>query len=135
MSNTDCSVAVRLSPRARVVVAARPDHHIHALRQLRRYLADCPIEVVGADELARVMPTLSPESVDLLVVLADSVAGPPEEMVTSEEIETLEEDAFVLRTGTFQGRPALVAVGGGTAGLIHAVNELGTQHLSDRTMC
>jgi hypothetical protein len=132
MSNPIGSVAARLSPRARIVVAAQPDHHTHALRQLRLYLPDCPIEVVGADELARVMPTLEPESVDLLVVLADSAAGASEEMVTSEEIETLEEDAFLLRTGTFEGRPALLAVGGGTPGLIHAVNELGMRCLVER---
>ena len=131
MSNSIGSVAAQLSPRARVVVAAQPDHHTHALRQLRHYLPDCPVEVVeAANQLARVMPTLGPESVDLLVMLADSAAGLPEEMVTSEEIETLEEDAFLLRTGTFQGCPVLLAVGGGTPGLIHAVNELGTRRLA-----
>ena len=132
MSNSIGSVAARLSPRARVVVAAQPDHHTHALRQLRHYLPDCPIEVVRADELARAIPTLGPESINLLVVLANSAAGIPEEMVTSEEIETLEEDAFLLRTGTFEGRPALLAVGGGTPGLIHAVNELGMRCLVER---
>jgi hypothetical protein len=106
---------IRLSNRARIIVAADAKRHVHALRQLRHYLPGLQIEVIEIESL----PALA-ESADLLVTLADS-AGEAE--------TTLPEDGFLLRTGTLHGRPALLAVGGGLPGLIHAVNELGLRHL------
>jgi hypothetical protein len=127
-SNRDSAV-VRLSNRARVVVAAQPAGHTHALRQIRRYLSDCRIQVVEAEDLVGAMPSLDAERIDLLVVLADSAIGVPWDLADPGEIDSLGEDAFLLRTGTWQGHPALLAAGGGIAGLIHAVNELGMRCL------
>jgi len=126
------SFPVQLSTRARVVVAAQPDRHTHPLRQLRRYLPGRQIEIVEAKELATALPTLGAERIDLLVLLTDSAAGLPAELATSEEVKDLVEDAFLLRTGTLEGHPALLAAGGGLPGLIHAVNELGTHRLMQR---
>ena len=125
----DGSIAAMLPRRARVVVAARPDRHRHALRQLRRYLPHRELQVVEPAERATVMSAQPAERTDLLVLLADSGQDVPPEMASSDEINTLEEDAFLLRTGHLQGRPALLAAGGGIPGLIHAVNELGTRCL------
>jgi len=125
----DGSIAAMLPRRARVVVAARPDRHRHALRQLRRYLPHRELQVVEPAERATVMSTQPAERTDLLVLLADSGQEVPPEMASSDEINTLGEDAFLLRTGHVQGHPALLAAGGGIPGLIHAVNELGTRRL------
>jgi len=125
----DGSVTARLSGRDRVIAATYPTRHVHALRQLRRYLPDCQVEVVEIVELPKVMPALQAESIALLVVLTDSASTVPAEMAATEEVDALEEDAFLLRTGKLHGCPALLAVGGGIAGVIHAVNELGMRRL------
>lgn len=129
---TDNPVVARLSQTVRVVVAAQATRHAHALRQLRRYLPDRSIEVTESAELSPAFPALQAEGVHLLVLLADSTAGVPEDLATSKEVNTLAEDAFLLRTGKLYACPALLAVGGGIPGLIHAVNELGTRHLVRR---
>lgn len=127
------SVAVRLSTRGRVVVAGQPLRHAHAIRQLRRYLPGRQVEVVEARELVLASPTLvAAEGIDLMVLLTDSAVGVPGELAADHELDTLQEDAFLLRTGALGGHPALLAAGGGIAGLIHAVNELGTRHLLTR---
>lgn len=118
---------VRLSNRARIIVAADPDRHSHALRQLRRYLPDRSLEVVEPASL----PALA-ENADLLVWLADNSASLPGNLIPIPEVTTLVEDAFLLRTGMLHGRPALLAIGGGRPGLIHAVNEVGLRHLTSR---
>jgi hypothetical protein len=123
------SVMARLSGSDRVIVATSLTRHIHAIRQLRRYLPDCQIELIEIAELSKAMPTLQAESIALLVVLTDSVSTVPAEMATTEEVNTLEEDAFLLRTGTLHECPALLVFGGGIAGVIHAVNELGMRRL------
>jgi hypothetical protein len=87
---------------------------------LRHYLAGRQVDVVDAPGLA----TLA-ESADLLVLLADSAGPVPPEMATGETVAVLAEDAFLLRTGELHGHPALLAAGGGIAGVIHAINELG----------
>lgn len=120
----DRPAIARLPARARVVVAADSGRHRHALRQLQRYLPKRPLEVVDSTGLA----TLA-GSAALLVYLSDSTTTAPIELVTPAEITGLAEDAFLLRTGELHGRPALLAVGGGLPGLIHAVNELGSRHL------
>jgi len=120
---------IRLSGRARVVIAAQLDRHVHALRQLRHYLAGRQIELVAAHDLAMALPTLGTGRVDLLVLLADPAADVPGELAAPQEIGELAEDAFLLRTGGLAGYPALLAAGGGRPGLIHAVNELGTRRL------
>jgi hypothetical protein len=125
---TDNPVFARLSQTARVVVAAQATRHAHALRQLRRYLPDCSIEVVEAAGLA----TLGVDSIHLLVLLADSASEVPPELASKEEVNGLGEDAFLLRTGELYACPTLLAVGGGIPGLIHAVNELGTRRLVRR---
>jgi hypothetical protein len=117
---------VHLSQRARVVVAAAPKQHTHALRQLRHYLPGRPLDVVEPAAL----PALA-ESADLLVWLADRPDSLPPDLAPT-EIGRLAEDAFLLYTGTLYGRPALLAMGGGRPGLIHAVNELGLRHLTPR---
>ncbi|MCL4299742.1 MAG: hypothetical protein KJ077_28660 [Anaerolineae bacterium] len=116
---------VHLSNRARIIVAADPDRHSHALRQLRRYLPGRILEVVEPASL----PALA-ENADLLVWLADSSASLPASLISVPEVTGLAEDAFLLRTGVLHGRPALLAVGGGRPGLIHAVNEVGLCHLT-----
>lgn len=126
------SFPVQLSTRARVVVVAQPERHAHPLRQLRRYLPGRQIEVVEGRESTTALPTLAAERIDLLVLLADSATGVPTELVAAEEVEGLVDDAFLLRTGTLEDHPALLAAGGGLAGLIHAVNELGTRRLVAR---
>jgi len=123
---------VRLSRRARVVVATQPARHVHALRQLRRYLPGREIDVVEWGELATALPTLEAEGFDLLVLLTDSASGVPGELATPEEVTGLAEDAFLLRTGILAGVPALLAAGGGLPGLIYAVNELGMRRLVGR---
>ncbi len=72
------------------------------------------------------------ESVDLLALLTEPAAEVPGQMASAQEIETLREDAFLLRTGTLRGRPALLLAGGGVTGLVYAVNELGTRRLVRR---
>ncbi|GAB4538425.1 MAG: hypothetical protein Kow0063_26200 [Anaerolineae bacterium] len=121
---------IRLSGRARLVVAAQPDSQVHALRQLRHYLPGRQLEVVETGELAAALPGLGRERIDLLVLLSDAAAGPPAGLADRQEIDDLAEDAFLLRTGNLGGHPALLAAGGGVPGLIHAVNELGTHHLA-----
>lgn len=116
---------VHLSNRARIIVAADPDRHSHALRQLRRYLPGRILEVVEPASL----PALA-ENADLLVWLAGSSASLPASLISVPEVTGLAEDAFLLRTGVLHGRPALLAVGGGRPGLIHAVNEVGLCHLA-----
>lgn len=118
------SGVTRLSPGSRVIVAADSTRHRHALRQLQRYLPDCEVEPVEPAELASLA-----EQSDLLVQLADSNVPPLPELSAPPELASLAEDAFLLRTGQLYGRPALLAVGGGMAGLIYAINELGTRHL------
>jgi hypothetical protein len=126
------SFPLRLAQGARVVVAAQPGLHVHPLRQLRRYLPGRQIEVVKGEELLGTLRALESETVDLLVLLTDSAAGVPGELAALEEVGGLVEDAFLLRTGMLAGHPALLAVGGGLAGLVHAVNELGTRRLDLR---
>lgn len=123
---------VQLAARARVVVVAQPDRHAHPLRQLRHYVPGRQIEIVEGKELATALPTLAAERIDLLLLLAESATGIPAVLAPLEEVEELVEDAFRLRTGTLEGHPALLAAGGGLAGLIHAVNELGTRRLVAR---
>lgn len=121
---TDNPIFARLSPRSRVVVRVDPTRHRHPLRQLRHYLPECqldPVDDAGTVTLAK--------SADLLVLLTDSADDVPPELAHSGEVESLTEDAFLLRTGTLYERPALLAAGGGLPGLIHAVNELGLRHL------
>jgi len=120
-------IAARLTRRARVVVAAQPARQVHPLRQLRRYLPGCELEVVEPAELASAWPALQPDRVDLVVALADSPAAALAGLAGADELSGLAEDAFILRTGQWQGRPALLAAGGGLPGLIHAVNELGSR--------
>src|SRR5688572_17914821 len=126
---SDSNVAARLSNRARVIVAADSTRHVHALRQLRHYLPGRHIEVVEPESL----PTLA-ESADLLVLLADSIAGLSAKFATLGIIYELPlaDDAFLLRTVTLYSRPALLAIGGGVAGVIPAVNELGLRRLVTR---
>ncbi len=118
---------VHLSNRARIIVAADPDRHSHALRQLRRYLPGRTLEVVEPASLLALA-----ENADLLVWLADSSASLPANLISVAEVTDLAEDAFLLRTGMRHGRPALLAIGGGRPGLIHAVNEVGLRHLVSR---
>jgi hypothetical protein len=122
--------SIRLSDRARIIVAADAKRHIHALRQLRRYLPGRQIEVVEVESL----PALA-ESADLLMLLADAAAGVPTKFATFGFMSKLlqADDAFLLRTVTLYDRPMLLAVGGGLPGLIHAVNELGLRHLITHT--
>jgi hypothetical protein len=131
-STQPVSFPLRLSQRARLVVAAQPDRHVHPLRQLRRYLPERHIEVVSTDDLVTALPTLGAERIDLLVLLTDTATGLPTELATPEEVEDLAEDAFLLRTGILGGHPALLAAGGGAPGLIHAMNELGTRRVVQR---
>ncbi|MBI1878844.1 MAG: hypothetical protein HYR94_11600 [Chloroflexi bacterium] len=129
-SPTDSSgIAARLSEQARVIVGAEAKRHVHALRQLRRYLPDRQIEVVEPESL----PTLA-ENADLLVLLADSAAPVSAKFATLGIIPELPQadDAFVLHTVTLYGRPTLFAIGGGIPGLIHAVNEMGLRRLATR---
>lgn len=123
------TTAHRIPRQARLVVAARPAGQVHALRQLRRYLPGRDIEVIEPDALAGALAEMSSDAVALVAVLADSAGEVPAGLATVEEVDSLAEDAFLLRTGQLGGRPALLAAGGGTAGLIHAVNELGTRRL------
>jgi hypothetical protein len=122
--------SIRLSDRARIIVAADAKRHIHALRQLRRYLPGRQIEVVEVESL----PALA-ESADLLMLLADAAAGVPTKFATFGFMSKLlqADDAFLLRTVTLYDRPMLLAVGGGLPGVIHAVNELGLRHLITHT--
>jgi hypothetical protein len=108
-----------------VIVAADPDRHSHALRQLRQYLPDRTLEVVEPDAL----PPLA-ENADLLIWLADSSQSLPAKLLSISEATGLAEDAFLLRTGMLHDRPTLLVIGGGRPGLIHAVNELGLRHLT-----
>jgi hypothetical protein len=121
------SIAARLPPGSRVLVVTGPGGHAHALRQLQRYLGERTVQAV----IGRVPARLA-ESADLIVFLADSPAGAPRELITAGEVATLAEDAFLLRSASFHGRPAILAAGGGLPGVIHAVNELGTRHLVAR---
>lgn len=126
-STESTPIVARLSPRSRVVVATDSSRHRHALRQLRHYLAGRQVDVVDVTELAALA-----ESADLLVLLTDSTSAGSisTEMATiPKEVTTLAEDAFLLRTGEIQGQPALLAAGGGIAGVIHAINELGMRRL------
>jgi len=120
---------VRLGPRARVVVAARPLRHVHALRQLRHYLPSCELQVVESADLPAALRSLRPEEVTLLIWLADMPQDVPAGLAEASEVRGMAEDAFLLRTARWQGCPTLLAAGGGLAGLIHAVNELGTRRL------
>jgi hypothetical protein len=106
------------------VVAADPVRHVHPLRQLRRYLAGRQMDVVESTG-----PEALGERVDLVVVLADRAGDLRPELATAAEVTAMAEDAFLLRTGQLNGSPALLAAGGGLAGVIHAINELGTRHL------
>lgn len=126
LSETD-PIVTQLSPRARVVVAADSSRHGHALRQLQHYLVDRQVDVVDATGF----PALT-ESADLLALLTDPHDSIPTEIVTTKEVTALAEDAFLLRTGEIHGQPALLAAGGGIAGVIHAVNELGMRRLIAR---
>ena len=121
---------VRLSRRARVVVAASPDRQMHALRQLRCHLPDRVLEVVEAADLTAAAQALQPERIDLLVLLAEPGSPAPPDLLGAQEIDRLEQDAFLLRTCEWRGWPTVLAAGGGRSGLIHAVNELGLRHLS-----
>jgi len=125
----DSNVTARLSDRACVIVAADSTRHVHALRQLRRYLPGRHIEVVEPESL----PTLA-ESADLLVILADSTTAVAAKFATFGVIRELPQadDAFLLRTVTLYSRPALFVIGGGIAGVIYAVNELGLRYLVTR---
>ena len=124
---TDNPNFVRLSSRSRVVVGTEPTRHPHPLRQLRHYLPDCQIDPVDAAGLATVA-----ETADLLILLIDSTGDIPVGLADPPDVDTLAEDAFLLRTGVLHNRPALFAVGGGLPGLIHAVNELGLRRLVKR---
>jgi hypothetical protein len=120
-------IAVRLPPGARVLVVRKPGHHAHALRQLQRYLPGREVEAVAGS-----FPLAPTESADLIVLLIDSSDSAPAELTTPGEVATLAEEAFLLRTGSLDRRPAILAAGGGVPGVIHAVNELGTHHLVPR---
>ncbi len=127
----DCSpVLARLPRRARVLVVADPRRHTHALRRLRQYLPERVLDVVEGG----VLPSLPAEDVHLLVVLGDLDNPLPrfDQWPRDQEIGSLAEDGFLLRTGQWHGRPAVLAVGGGRPGLIHAVDELGVRHLVAR---
>lgn len=121
-NSTNPKIIAALSPRARVVVAADAQRHVHALRQLRRYLPGRQLDVVSPTDL----PALA-ETADLLVMVADSVGA-----AGAVRAAELPEDGFLLRTDTLHGRPVLLATGGGRPGLIHAVNEWGLRHLITR---
>ena len=71
------------------------------------------------------------ESADLVVLLIDPALADsvPAGIATTEEVTALAEDAFLLRTGELNGQPVLLAAGGGIAGVIHAINELGMHRL------
>ncbi len=118
------SAPTPLPNRARVLVAADPQRHAHALRQLRRYLPQQQVDIVEAGAL----PTLA-DTAALLVLLADPATGDPFGLAAAGEIAALAEDALLLRSGQLHGQPALLAAGGGVAGVIHAVNELGLRQL------
>ena len=121
--------AVRLSERARVVVAAEPVRHAHPLRQLRRYLPDRQIELIQTAELSQAMSMLQTGTVHLLVLLCEAGAWVPPGLARPAEIDGMAEGAFLLRTGTWEGHPVLLAAGGGIPGLVYAVNELGMRRL------
>ncbi|MFN8454975.1 MAG: hypothetical protein U0401_09970 [Anaerolineae bacterium] len=114
---------VHLSNRARIVVVADEACHIHPLRQLRGYLRQRSLEIIEPAAL----PSRA-VGADLIVWLADSPGQIPQEFGALAD-PSLAKDAFILLTGTLHGCPALLAVGGGLPGLIHAVNELGLRQL------
>jgi hypothetical protein len=114
-------IAARLSEQARVIIGADAKRHVHALRQLLRYLPGRAIEVVEPDSLAELA-----ENADMLITLTEAAA----EADASKPV--LPEDGFLLRTGTLKGRTTLLLQGSGLPGLIYAVNELGLRHLTVR---
>ncbi|MCD6056993.1 MAG: hypothetical protein K0Q89_523 [Thermomicrobiales bacterium] len=119
----DTTVHAHIPPRARVVVAAQPARHAHAIRQLRRALPGRQVDVVDSGV------AVASGDADLLVALADPATPAPAALATPEEIGVLPEDGLLLRSGAVAGRPAVVAAGGGVPGVIHAVHEL-TRRLS-----
>jgi hypothetical protein len=116
--------SAHLSERARIIVAADARRHVHALRQLQRYLPDRHLEVIEPDSL----PALA-ESADLLILLAESMATKSITLGVIPELP-LADDAFLLRTVKLYNRPTLLIIGGGLPGVIHAVNELGLRYLA-----
>jgi hypothetical protein len=119
------STITHLSPRARILVVAQAARPTHPLRQLRSYLPGRSIDVVEPAALAELA-----SQAELLIWLADSPGGLPAEFGALEPLPS--QDAFILRTGLLHGRPALLALGGGLPGLVHAVNELGLRQLQTR---
>ena len=109
----------------RIIVAADVKRHVHALRQLQRYLPDRHLEVVEPDSLHALA-----QSADLLILLAESTVATKFTTVGVIPELPLADDAFLLRTVNLYDRPTLLAIGGGLAGVIHAVNELGLRHLA-----
>lgn len=129
ISNERGDIAVCLQGNGRIVVTTQKDRHVHAVRQLQSYLPGRNIEVIEITELNKAISASRPDTIDLLVMMTDSADEVPADMAASEEVAELKEDAFLLRTGRTKGIAALLAAGGGLAGVIHAVNELGLHHL------
>ena len=100
----DTTVHAHLPPRARVVVAAQPARHAHAIRQLRRALPGRQVDVVDSGV------AVASGDADLLVALADPATPAPAALATPEEIGVLPEDGLLLRSGAVAGRPAGVAI-------------------------
>lgn len=116
-------VLTRLAPRARVMVVAEPGSHAHAIRQLHNALPGRAVEVVDPVALGDMGQP------DLIIALTDPNTPIPLATVTAAEVASLPEDGLLLRSGSHDGHPIMVAAGGGLPGVIHAANELARRML------
>ena len=119
-----------LIPRAhRLVVFAETKRHPHALRQLSAYLPEACLEVVDAGSARGIREVVAEKKPHWLVFLLDRSSAGIADFPDSRELDSLPEDAILLRSGSWGGLPALIIAGGGCTGTIYAVNELGHRHL------
>jgi len=104
--------------------------HIHALRLLRRYFSGIHLNIIHIENYTN--DKILSKNSNFTIWVSDAIDTLPNTIVPKVKNTVLAEGAFLLRSIQFNQQPMLLILGGGIAGIIYAVNELGTKHITIR---